>query len=238
MSWKICFVLLSTGERMTDVYSNIVFSWELGGSRQRRPYGKNESSLLLLFVITSCLMMHFVSLEDTIFSQFGSDREELLLSFRQVLSFNLDRLLDWHTTSRTDLDTILCSKWTLLMTGSVLVLNRSQESKRSAILMNHAGCGVCLSRFKDFIFHILVLFSSLKSLNRSIFETFRSRKLFTTPLNKVRKCISMVWLCPGDMRAKQCLILSKLFKTPAESESVLYNMPYRSEDFVLLNQYL
>lgn len=77
------------------------------------------------------------------------------------------------------------------MTGSVLVLNRRQESKRSAILiMNHAGCGVCLSRFKDFIFHILVLFSSLKSLK--VFETFTSRKLFTTPVNKVRKCISMV----------------------------------------------
>lgn len=80
----------------------------LGSSRQRRPDGENENSLL--FVITSCLMMHIVSLEDTIFSQFGSDHEELLLSFRQVLSFNLDRLLDWHTTSRTDLDTVLRSK--------------------------------------------------------------------------------------------------------------------------------
>lgn len=197
MSWKIWCVLLSTGEKMVRrLQQYCVF---LGSSRQRRPDGENENSLLsslLLFVITSCLMMHIVSLEDTIFSQFGSDHEELLLSFRQVLSFNLDRLLDWHTTSRTDLDTALRSKWALLMTGSVLVLNRSQESKRSAILiMNHAGCGVCLSRFKDFIFHILVLFSSLKSLKVSVFETFTSRKLFTTPLNKVRKCISMVWLC-------------------------------------------
>lgn len=55
-------------------------------------------------------MMHIVYLEDTIFSQFGSDHEELLLSFRQVLSFNLDRLRDWHTASRTDLDKVLCSK--------------------------------------------------------------------------------------------------------------------------------
>lgn len=37
-------------------------------------------------------MMHIVSLEDTIFRQFGSDHEELLLSFRQVLSFNLDKI--------------------------------------------------------------------------------------------------------------------------------------------------
>lgn len=86
-------------------------------------------SLLLLFVITSCLMMHIVSLEDTIFSQFGSDHEELLLSFRQVLSFNLDRLLDWHTASRTDLDTVLCSKWALFNDWLCLVTKQKPRVK-------------------------------------------------------------------------------------------------------------